>query len=460
MPRRFGFGLGFSLSRLSGIPREPSGFVAKYTAYLVSNFTLVTGSNVSQWDDESVNANNLTQATSANQPTFNDDGVSVTQSTLANQPTLIDTGGGVLAVQYDTVGDKVLNGNSDFGLSGSKTMYVEWKASVRKDSTGESSFGTYCAISDNTLTGTRDILTILRQGTSTVLNFIVADSTEVDRTLSGAIPDDSEHTWGFKADFNTGVLELWLDGALVDSNTLNTSDTIISRPNSILRLGSNINSLRANQEVYSLKVYKSVSDPTNITETPDFELLPDVQYIPSGVGQPVPTWYATQHNQYANTVNFDATDDNMTPLPTTTGDFAMQFKKKANTLATTKVLFSSSTTSAEVRLNTSNQFEVVSDVGTVFTFTTTLVASQQEVNIIQRSGNNLEVYNSIGVKQVIDVTGEAFTFDRISDTTNASDSDWQEIRIYDEILDQDSIDYFYYLRNANNEILLPPLLPS
>ena len=50
MPRRFGFGLGFNISRLSGLP-APSGFVAKYQAYDVNDFTLVTGSNTSQWDD-------------------------------------------------------------------------------------------------------------------------------------------------------------------------------------------------------------------------------------------------------------------------------------------------------------------------------------------------------------------------------------------------------------------------
>ena len=67
MPRRFGFGLGFNISRLSGLP-EPSGFVAKYQSYDVDDFTLVTGSNVSQWDDRSANANHLTQGTSSNQP--------------------------------------------------------------------------------------------------------------------------------------------------------------------------------------------------------------------------------------------------------------------------------------------------------------------------------------------------------------------------------------------------------
>jgi len=72
MPRRFGFGLGFNISRLSGLP-EPSGFVAKYQAYDVDDFTLVTGSNVSQWDDRSANANHLTQGTALNQPILTQD---------------------------------------------------------------------------------------------------------------------------------------------------------------------------------------------------------------------------------------------------------------------------------------------------------------------------------------------------------------------------------------------------
>ncbi len=72
MPRRFGFGLGFNLNRLTGLP-EPSGFVAKYLSYYIDDFTLVTGSNVSQWDDISANANHLTQGTSTNQPVLTQD---------------------------------------------------------------------------------------------------------------------------------------------------------------------------------------------------------------------------------------------------------------------------------------------------------------------------------------------------------------------------------------------------
>jgi hypothetical protein len=238
MPRRFGFGLGFSLSRLTGAIREPSGFVAKLTSYIVGNFTL-DGSNVTQWDDESDNNNNITQATSANQ----------------------------------------------------------------------------------------------------------------------------------------------------------------------------------------------------------FTLIQDA-------------------NIYNNVVRSDATDDNMTPLPTTSGDFAMQFKKKANTLATTKVLFSSSTTSAEVRLNTSNQFEVVADGGTVYTFPITFADVNQEVNIVRREGDYIYVHGSDSYAELAYVAGETFTFDRVSDTANASDSDWQEIRIYDNGLTADEVNYFYYLRNENNEILTPPLLPD
>ena len=47
---------------------EPAGFSAKYLSYLVDSMTLEVGDKVSQWDDQSGNNNNLTQATSANQP--------------------------------------------------------------------------------------------------------------------------------------------------------------------------------------------------------------------------------------------------------------------------------------------------------------------------------------------------------------------------------------------------------
>ena len=89
MPR-LGLGLGLNLPRPiflgGGIPSEPTGFVAKYTAYLVDNFTLVTGDSVNVWQDESVNSNDLTQGTSANQPKLVEDNT-VTQFTASNQPT-------------------------------------------------------------------------------------------------------------------------------------------------------------------------------------------------------------------------------------------------------------------------------------------------------------------------------------------------------------------------------------
>ena len=125
MPRRFGFGLGFNLTRsLGGAPAVPSGFVARYLSSLVSSMSLVTGDNVEQWDDQSANNNDLTQSISANQPTlleydvvkqstlanmptFDYDKV-LTQDTGANQPTLVDTGGGVLAMGF--TGGKLLTG--------------------------------------------------------------------------------------------------------------------------------------------------------------------------------------------------------------------------------------------------------------------------------------------------------------------------------------------------------------
>jgi len=56
MPR-LGLGLGLNLPRpifLGREPSEPTGFVAKYTSYLVDNFTLVTGDSVNVWADETI----------------------------------------------------------------------------------------------------------------------------------------------------------------------------------------------------------------------------------------------------------------------------------------------------------------------------------------------------------------------------------------------------------------------
>jgi len=56
MPR-LSLGLGLNLPRpifLRRAPSEPTGFVAKYTSYLVDNFTLVTGDSVNVWADETI----------------------------------------------------------------------------------------------------------------------------------------------------------------------------------------------------------------------------------------------------------------------------------------------------------------------------------------------------------------------------------------------------------------------
>ena len=47
------FGAPFFGLASSG-PQEPTGFVAKYTSYLVDNFTLVTGDSVNVWADETI----------------------------------------------------------------------------------------------------------------------------------------------------------------------------------------------------------------------------------------------------------------------------------------------------------------------------------------------------------------------------------------------------------------------
>ena len=93
------FGAPFFGLASSG-PQEPTGFVAKYTAYLVDNFTLVTGDSVNVWADESVNSNDLTQATSSNQPKLVED-YTATQFTASSQPTLVDDAG-TWKLDFDT----------------------------------------------------------------------------------------------------------------------------------------------------------------------------------------------------------------------------------------------------------------------------------------------------------------------------------------------------------------------
>lgn len=100
MPR-LSLGLGLNLiPRILGGGQAPTDYVAKYSAFDPNDFSLVTGDSVNVWQDESVNNNDLTQATSANQPKLVED-FTVTQFTASNQPTLVDDAG-TWKLDFDT----------------------------------------------------------------------------------------------------------------------------------------------------------------------------------------------------------------------------------------------------------------------------------------------------------------------------------------------------------------------
>ena len=119
------FGIPF-LGGLGGTPTPPqppfpSGFSEYWNAYDESLINTVTGVSIDAWTGTSVVPQILTQATSANQPSFIENGVA-TQSIVANQPTLIDTGGGVLAVEFDA--DDKLNFTNDIVLQDFKITAI------------------------------------------------------------------------------------------------------------------------------------------------------------------------------------------------------------------------------------------------------------------------------------------------------------------------------------------------
>ena len=431
MPR-LGLGLGLNLPKpvyLGGIS-APSGFVGQYLSYYFADFNLVTGDNVETWSDRSTNNNDLTQTTSANQPLLIKTNV-VKQSTLASQPTLVDTGGGVLAVDF-AVNDYMLG----LPVQSNDFTYV-----IKTETNTDSEL-----LNLNGVSGGLDRLSV------------VNTQMYVKSSTSGTFFDFPSSILGNKVYVikkEGSLLRAYVDGVESTTGAVNigTETFTVESLSSINYPAGSLSYIK----IYS----KAVADVTNIVETPDFELLPQTQYLrnsaglEASAGDSISVWQSTAFSQFDNVVRADATNDLMVGLPTHN---ALVFRKAVNTLGTQKVLFSSSTTSAQIRTNASNQIEVVSDLGTVFTFATSTVLTTQQTTILQVNGTNLELYESPTLLEAKDFTGETLTIDRALGP--ASDADWQEIWPYPNALDETSRNYFYYLRNDQNEILLPPLLPS
>jgi len=432
MPKRFGFGLGFNTSRLvgGGTPPVPSGFVSRYLSSL--GWSLVTGDNIEQWDDQSANNNDLTQAISVNQPTLFEYDV-VKQSTLANMPTLVDTGGGVLAVEFD--------GDLMTGLTpqtGDFTYEFDLSDTARNS---------------NLLRGTTSARFY---GNNSGALFLIDD---VGNNQSfGNIEWDTRSTLVLhKSGDNLTLIQ---DGVVIGNQT---------RVGSVFSFTGFATTGLVTSTFYSFRQWNSaVSDPTNITETPDFELLPqaslmrnDSNATPS-TGDQINAWLSTTHKPYQNEIQKTGNNKYMGGYPTQSSDFSYVYaREQVDIQAQDKRIASSSTTSAEIGFDASEQLYMIADDGTRYTWTGIVNDGTERIYIPCRDGNTLSAYDGNSEDaQTFDVTGKTFTIDRWGSSTLSSNGYSKEPVIYPFKLNQTQVDYWSYLRNQSGDILLPPILPS
>ena len=206
----------------------------------------------------------------------------------------------------------------------------------------------------------------------------------------------------------------------------------------------------------------AVSDPTNITETPDFELIPSEDSCNVLAGQQVSRWNATSHKPWLNRLLSDGNDDHLEGMAVQTGDFTYMFKLAFNALSTTEYIFSHTTGLSAVVLLSDNYIYLrdttgANDIG----LTGHTVELGEHVYTITREGNSLKYYVDSCLKETVDVTGRTFeldTFGRPTDSLADLTADWG---VWNRALTKEELDYFSYLRSEDtNEILLPPITPD
>ena len=449
MPR-LSLGLGLNLPRPiflgGGIPSEPTGFVAKYTAYLVDNFTLVTGDSVNVWADESVNNNDLTQGTSANQPKLVEDNT-VTQFTASSQPTFALGVDSRESLSFDAQGDHIISDN-EFGVDWTGDWTLEWEIS-------SASFGTSFVYMFTRGGGnTPNIRTLISGGLR-----VTANDASIIMTAGGGPSNTDVNKLLLRRTGNT--LEYWLNDISIDSSDMTGKEL-------------NIGCLsRSNNDVaknfYSVRAWSvAVADPVNPTETPTQTLTPDPTAMRTSananpvLGEDVAKWYADEFSAYRDArVVFDATDDNMSGLPALTGDWSYMIDTSINTLGTTKYLLEQTAGSSAILALADNYMYLRDTTGAndIALTSYTLTTGRTQFGFV-RSGDDLLYYVDGVLKETVDVTGRTFDFGTIGKSATSADMDTKQIIPFDRALTQTEIDYYSYLRSETGEILLPPLLPS
>jgi hypothetical protein len=386
------------------------------------------------WKDESTNGNDLTQATSANQPKLVEDNT-VTQFTASNQPTY-DQVSGVDVMAFDSDNFEAI-GVFDWDNDWSLDFDVEYvNNGLRIVSLGANS-------ATSALFSASSSQIRLQSNENNQFNFSISDGTKRVTFIK-----------------NGNDLSAYSDGALAGTQDF-TGNTFSA--NYIGATQSTVDF-----RLYSLRYYKIVvSDPTNIVETPDFTLTPDPTKMRTSananpvLGEDVAKWYAQEHNPYQNEVVFDGTDDNISGLPTQSIDFTYVWEVEHSALSTTDYIFSSSGTPSALLLLSDNYYYLrdttgSGDIGLTFH----AVEAGLHTYALVRSGDNVSLYVDSVFKQTVDVTGRTYTWDTVGDSADSLGGGLKRINVYDRALTQDEINWFSYLRDQEGNILQPPLLPS
>ncbi len=222
-------------------------------------------------------------------------------------------------------------------------------------------------------------------------------------------------------------------------------------------------SLNTNFHVYLYKQWNSADS----SGTPDFTLdfsdkstmRTSANEVPL-LGEDVAKVYAEQHNKYENRVSSDS-DSFMSPMPAQSGDFTYIWRVEHSALSTTDYVFSSSGTPSALVWLSDNYLYLrdttgANDIG----LNNHALEAGEHTYALVREGDDIRFYVDSILKQTVDVTGRTYTWDVLGDSADSLLALCEYFNIWSKALTQDEINYFSYLRDAQNKILQPPLLPN
>ena len=351
--------------------------------------------------------NDLTQATSANQPVLVEQDVVkqatlanqpkvdydkiLTQDNVSNQPTLVDTGGGVTALEFDA-NDYLIGLNPKTSGNFAYRMKLNLTPSTVGTMFSESFGGN----------GSR----ILANGVGNSIQLVSSEGgvfTFNNYTQSGQMAD-------ILINLTSNSLEVYVDGVSIDGSQDFTGNTI-----SIDLISRDISQWLSGN-VALVEFYEApISDPTNITENPDFTLdasnlatMRKADLTPASIGDQVAGWWDASAEK---AMVFEEVSYMRNLVPS--NDWTHYFK--LNMFNDTQFL-SHSNLPTRLKIFENGSFRLTSDSGLTLNITD---AEAFNANSLKVSKNGGFITILIDDQEIngspFDFTGEIFSFDTLSD---------------------------------------------